>query len=240
MFLFKNTNVNIPVSTNDRIKGSIIGFIVGDALGVPVEFIDRETLRKNKINDMEEFGTHHQPKGTWSDDSSMMLATIDGIINSSLPIIDYVYIMKNFLKWKREGKFTPFDNVFDIGNATSYALSRYQNNINSGNEENIICGTGDISSNGNGSLMRILPISLLLHFSSFDYTSNEYFDIIKNISSMTHSHNYSIIGCYIYSIYVSELLKENGKFVAYKNLQDICSNIKIDGIEVYDRILMKI
>lgn len=237
MFLFKNTNVNIPVSTNDRIKGSIIGFIVGDALGVPVEFIDRETLRKNKINDMEEFGTHHQPKGTWSDDSSMMLATIDGIINSSLPIIDYVYIMKNFLKWKREGKFTPFDNVFDIGNATSYALSRYQNNINSGNEENIICGTGDISSNGNGSLMRILPISLLLHFSSFDYTSNEYFDIIKNISGMTHSHNYSIIGCYIYSIYVSELLKENGKFVAYKNLQDICSNIKIDGIEVYDRII---
>ena len=186
---------------------------------------------------MEEFGTHHQPKGTWSDDSSMMLATIDGIINSSLPIIDYVYIMKNFLKWKREGKFTPFDNVFDIGNATSYALSRYQNNINSGNEENIICGTGDISSNGNGSLMRILPISLLLHFSSYDYTSNEYFDIIKNISGMTHSHNYSIIGCYIYSIYVSELLKENGKFVAYKNLQDICSNIKIDGIEVYDRII---
>ena len=237
MFLFKNTNVNIPVSTNDRIKGSIIGFIVGDALGVPVEFIDRETLRKNKINDMEEFGTHHQPKGTWSDDSSMMLATIDGIINSSLPIIDYVYIMKNFLKWKREGKFTPFDNVFDIGNATSYALSRYQNNINSGNEENIICGTGDISSNGNGSLMRILPISLLLHFSSYDYTSNEYFDIIKNISGMTHSHNYSIIGCYIYSIYVSELLKENDKFVAYKNLQDICSNIKIDGIEVYDRII---
>ena len=45
MFLFKNTNVNIPVSTNDRIKGSIIGFIVGDALGVPVEFIDRETLK---------------------------------------------------------------------------------------------------------------------------------------------------------------------------------------------------
>ena len=237
MFLFKNTNVNIPVSTNDRIKGSIIGFIVGDALGVPVEFIDRETLRKNKINDMEEFGTHYQPKGTWSDDSSMMLATIDGIINSSLPIIDYVYIMKNFLKWKREGKFTPFDNVFDIGNATSYALSRYQNNINSGNEENIICGTGDISSNGNGSLMRILPISLLLYFSSYNYTSNEYFDIIKNISGMTHSHNYSIIGCYIYSIYVSELLKENDKFVAYKNLQDICSNIKIDGIEVYDRII---
>ena len=49
MFLFKNTNVNIPISTNDRIKGSIMGFIVGDALGVPVEFIGRETLKKNKL-----------------------------------------------------------------------------------------------------------------------------------------------------------------------------------------------
>lgn len=237
MFLFKNTNINTPISINDRIKGSIIGFIVGDALGVPVEFIGRETLRKNKISDMEEFGTHHQPKGTWSDDSSMMIATIDGIINSSLPIIDYVFIIKNFLKWKAKGEFTPFDNVFDIGNATSYALSRYQNNINSGKEEDIICGTGDISSNGNGSLMRILPISLLLHFMKLNYTSNEYFEIIKNISGMTHSHNYSILGCYIYSVYVSELLKCNDKFIAYKNLQDICSSIKIDGIEVYDRII---
>lgn len=51
---------------------------------------------------MEEYGTHNQPKGTWSDNSSMMIATIDGLINSSLSDIDYVGIMKNFLKWKRD------------------------------------------------------------------------------------------------------------------------------------------
>lgn len=237
MLFFKNDNSNIPVSINDRIKGSIIGFIVGDALGVPVEFIGRETLKNNKINDMEEYGTHNQPKGTWSDDSSMMIATIDGLINSSLPNINYTHIMKNFLKWKMNGEFTPFNHVFDIGNATSYALSRYQERINTNNENDVICGTGDISSNGNGSLMRILPVSLILHFMNLDYFSSDYYEVIKTISGMTHSHNYSILGCYIYSIFVSELLKGNDKIVAYNNLKTICENIKVDGIEVYNRII---
>ena len=54
----------------DYIKGSIWGLIVGDALGVPVEFKEREALRKHPVTDMMEYGSHHQPKGTWSDDST--------------------------------------------------------------------------------------------------------------------------------------------------------------------------
>lgn len=60
----------------EQIKGSLYGFFVGDALGVPVEFIGRETLKNNPITDMEEYGTHNQPKGTWSDDSSMVIQCI--------------------------------------------------------------------------------------------------------------------------------------------------------------------
>lgn len=239
MLFFKpnNRNNNASLTIDNRIKAGIIGFIIGDALGVPVEFVGRENLKDNKIFDMEEYGTHNQPKGTWSDDSSMMLATIDGLINSSLPDIDYVGIMKNFLKWKRNGEFTAFNHVFDIGNATSYALMQYQRNINNDRENDIICGTGDISSNGNGSLMRILPISIYLHTSNIAYKDNKYFEIISKISGMTHSHIYSILGCYIYSIYVSELLKGNDKYVAYHNLQNICSDINIDGIDIYNRII---
>ena len=110
-------------------------------------------------------------------------------------------------------------------------------NINNDRENDIICGTGDISSNGNGSLMRILPISIYLHTSNIDYKDNKYFEIISKISGMTHSHIYSILGCYIYSIYVSELLKGNDKYVAYHNLQNICSDINIDGIDIYNRII---
>lgn len=118
----KNQFLNIEEKT---IKASLFGFFIGDALGVPVEFIDRNSLKKNNITDMEEYGTHNQPKGTWSDDSSMVLATIDGILKSNVPDIDYKKIMNNFLQWKQKGEFTPFHQVFDIGISTSSALSVY-------------------------------------------------------------------------------------------------------------------
>ena len=59
------------------IKNGIIGFVVGDVLGVPVEFMAREELRKNPVVDLRAYGTHNQPLGSWSDDTSMTLATMD-------------------------------------------------------------------------------------------------------------------------------------------------------------------
>ena len=41
------------------IKNGIIGFVVGDVLGVPVEFMTREELRKNPVVDLREYGTHN-------------------------------------------------------------------------------------------------------------------------------------------------------------------------------------
>lgn len=201
------------INESERIKGALLGFFVGDALGVPVEFINRDELKKNKVTKMLEYGTHNQPIGTWSDDSSMVIATMDSLINNKG--INYNDIMNNFLKWYQEGEYTPNGNVFDIGNATSSALLKYKNN-----NTNFICGSSDIHSNGNGSLMRILPISLYLH-----YTDDPMFDIIRNISSMTHSHIYSILSCIIYSVFVNEYFKEIDIMKAYSNMQNIIKSI---------------
>lgn len=248
MFFKKNSidnnitkNIN-SVSNDELVKASLYGFFIGDALGVPVEFMSRESLKNKKITDMEEYGTHNQPKGTWSDDSSMLLATIDGLLKSK-QTIDYQLIMNNFLLWKQKGEFTPFNHVFDIGISTSSALATYQQYKNNNHPENIMCGSGEISSNGNGSLMRILPISFYLYYAGIDYKDAKFMDIIKTISSMTHSHIYSILGCYIYSMYVAELLKVKDKYVAYKNiqlaLQDLCqSNHELNDIkEIYGKIV---
>ena len=237
----KSSNIN-SISTDELVKAGLYGFFIGDALGVPVEFINRESLKKKKITDMEEYGTHNQPKGTWSDDSSMLLATIDGLLKSNTDI-NYQMIMDNFLSWKQKGEYTPFNHVFDIGISTSSALATYQQHKNDNHPENIMCGSGEISSNGNGSLMRILPISFYLYYAGIDYKDAKFMDIIKTISSMTHSHIYSILGCYIYSLYVYELLKVKDKYVAYKNiqfsLQDLFqSNSELNNIkEIYGRIV---
>ena len=52
---------------------------VGDALGVPVEFVQREVLKSSPVESMEGYGSHNQPVGTWSDDTSMVLATLDSM-----------------------------------------------------------------------------------------------------------------------------------------------------------------
>ena len=203
-----------------RIKGSLFGFFVGDALGVPVEFVGREALRKNPVAKMLEYGTHKQPAGTWSDDSSMVIATMDSIINNRG--INYGDMMDNFLKWYDQGEYTPGGVVFDIGISTSSALSRYKRDKSS-----FTCGANDEYSNGNGSLMRILPISLYLH-----YIEDPMFDVVKTISSMTHAHIYSVLSCIIYSVYIDNYLREMNVRQAYANMQIILRKV----LENYDML----
>lgn len=215
--IFNNNKPQNKISEKDRIKGALFGFFVGDALGVPVEFINREELRKNRVTDMLEYGTHNQPKGTWSDDSSMVIATIDSLNNKKS--IDYTDIMNNFLEWYKYAKYTPANDVFDIGNATALALRKYNNNKN-----NFKCGGSDIYTNGNGSLMRILPVSLYLH-----YTDDPIFDVVNNISSMTHAHIYSIFSCIIYTIFINEYLTIEDTEKAYHSMQSLIKKVLEDN-----------
>ena len=75
---------------------------------------------------MREYGTYNQPKGTWSDDSSMTIATVTSIINKSK--IDYEDIMNEFINWYHYDKYTNSESgKFDIGNTTRNALINYYN-----------------------------------------------------------------------------------------------------------------
>ena len=67
-----------------RIDGGLLGLLVGDALGVPVEFSSREQRLADPVTDMRAFGTHNQPAGTWSDDGSLALCTASSLIEAGL------------------------------------------------------------------------------------------------------------------------------------------------------------
>lgn len=103
------------------ITSGIMGLCVGDALGVPVEFIDRNTLRNNPVVDMRAYETHNQPAGTWSDDTSMTLCLLDSLSGG----LDYDDIMEKFLRWLHHGEYAPHGEVFDVGITTQNALNRY-------------------------------------------------------------------------------------------------------------------
>ena len=106
-------------------KDGIIGFAIGDAMGVPVEFTNREKLMRNPITSMEGFMSHNVPKGTWSDDTSMTIATMDSIINSNGDIIAND-MANRFLEWMEKGEYTPGGKIVDIDRTTLRALGKYK------------------------------------------------------------------------------------------------------------------
>ena len=89
-----------------------MGLVIGDALGVPVEFVSRDELKDNPVTDMIGYGTHNQPAGTWSDDSSMAVATMEwlGEIETQQP--DYKQLMDKFSNWILYGDYTPYQENF--------------------------------------------------------------------------------------------------------------------------------
>ena len=94
-----------------KIIDSIIGHAIGDAMGVPIEFEPRKRLFDHPVTKMIGYGSHDVPAGTWSDDTSMEIATIDSFINKGC--FDCKDIMMNFYYWLKENKFTAEMTLFD-------------------------------------------------------------------------------------------------------------------------------
>jgi ADP-ribosylglycohydrolase len=177
----------------------IMGLVVGDALGVPVEFEERERLKKLPVKFMEGYGTYDLPAGSWSDDSSMAIATLDSLRNGYNPDD----IMQKFVAWSENGEYTPYGECFDIGTGTSYAIWRYMQN-----NDIHTCGGTKERDNGNGSLMRILPICL--YCIDKDFETEEAVEKIHEVSALTHAHIRSKIACGLYYFIVRSIIKNSG------------------------------
>ena len=80
------------------IKSGLLGLAVGDALGVPVEFLGRNILKQAQVKEMMGYGSHKVPKGTWSDDTSLTIAAMDSIGELDwLAINTFINLKKFFL-----------------------------------------------------------------------------------------------------------------------------------------------
>ena len=187
----------------NKIKAVVIGHAVGDALGVPVEFMTREELKKNPVTTMIGYGTYPVPKGAWSDDTSMSLCALDALGEGK---INFDKVMVNFARWYYQDLFTPTGEMFDVGNTCSIAIERYMREQVSWRE----CGLTDERSNGNGSLMRIHPFALYTCF--LDTNVKTKIEIIELASGLTHAHPRSKMACGIYAFVLWELLDDARKF----------------------------
>ena len=158
---------------------------VSDALGLPVQFLPREEVRGWPVSGMRGYGTFNLPPGTWSDDSSLTLCLAESLCSG----YDLDDMAARFVQWYREGYWTPFGRAFDIGNTTSRAMERLVRG-----ERPELSGDRDEGSNGNGSLMRILPLAV--HAASLDI--NRRFSMAHQVSAITHAHPRAMLACGLY------------------------------------------
>ncbi|GAA4409049.1 ADP-ribosylglycohydrolase family protein [Nibrella viscosa] len=211
-------------------KDILFGIAVGDALGVPVEFKSRALIAQKPVTDMIGFGTYNLPAGTFSDDSSLSFCLAEALTHE----FSLAEIGNNFVKWLNHNFWTPTGHVFDVGIATSQAIRRLQNGYSPE-----LAGGMEISDNGNGSLMRILP--LLVYTKDKDLADR--YQITKQVSSITHGHIRSVIACFYYLEFARQIINGKDKFEIYKNLQteitDFLKSLLVnpDEIKLFDRLL---
>jgi ADP-ribosyl-[dinitrogen reductase] hydrolase len=186
------------------VHGALFGVAIGDALGVPAEFKNREALRLDPIQDFIGYKSHNQPPGTFSDDSSLTFCLAESLCNG----YDLNDLGNRFIQWLDNGYWTAGGEVFDIGMTTQRAISR----LKTGTRPSL-AGDFDEDCNGNGSLMRIMPLLFYIH----DLDVEKRYEIIKDVSSVTHGHVRSVIACFYYLEFALELLKGNDKQTAYNN-----------------------
>lgn len=178
-------------SMNEIIKESIWGAIVGDAMGVPFEWKKMEEITPPL--ELTEDTRRGLPAGTWSDDSSMILCTLESLLDNgrNMKAIGDSFVSR----WYDNPHWTPTGRIFDMGNTTRYAMECIKN----GEYANGLCERDK----GNGSLMRILPLALYM----YNKDIKEIKETIENCSALTHGTLECKIACVWYSLLVREILK---------------------------------
>lgn len=183
----------------DKLYKSVIGFALGDAYGVPFEMEHKYyAYLYNQEQIMMGFRSHNQPAGTWSDDTSLVLATLDmlgswdTLINLNKGIVHdemRINLMYAFSEWRNNGKYGCYNQCFDVGFTTDAAIKDFELN-----RDIHQCGRKEEFDCGNGSLMRMLPVGFL----TLDLPLEQRYKWCVSFSSLTHANQLNFICCFIY------------------------------------------
>lgn len=147
--------------------------------------------------------------------------------------IDTEDMATKFLEWLKEAKYTPLNETFGIGGTTFKALARFEAHLRKASE----CGGDGELDNGNGALRRMLPLAYFVYFKNLQ--DDKIFELVEQVSGITHRHEISKMACFIYVIFANELLKKKSKEDAFEKIKSIAyyQYFRTETIEKFNRIL---
>lgn len=184
----------------ERLEGAMWGLLVGDAVGVPYEFHHASEIPAPELIEIDPpagFARAHAsaPRGAWSDDGAHALCLLAGLLwNDRLDVED---LMRRMTNWNELGYMAANGRVFDVGVQTSIALMNFRAGTPA-----IECGPAEVSSNGNGSLMRVLPLALWHRGSDEELVRDA-----RTQSLPTHGHLRSQLCCALYCLWARRILE---------------------------------
>lgn len=190
----------MTVSKTEKIKGAIIGLLVGDALGVPYEFHDAQSIPPFAEIEFEppaDFRRAHAgvPAGTWSDDGAQALCLLDSLLVCGK--FDADDFANRLVRWFRED-YLAVDEMFDVGVQTQKAILNLRKGV-----PPLTAGPSEEKNNGNGSLMRVLPLALWHEGADSELIADAF-----DQSSVTHGHIRSKICCALYCLWARNILRD--------------------------------
>ncbi|WP_434279389.1 ADP-ribosylglycohydrolase family protein [Acinetobacter sp. CE-15] len=193
------------MTKQDQLKGAIYGLLVGDAVGVSYEFLLAEQLPAYDQIEMlppNNFAKTypHIPAGTWSDDGAQALCLLDSLLYKNK--MDTEDFMKRICNWYQCGYMAVDFQVFDVGVQTAEAIRNYLSGV-----PLLQVANNDVLANGNGSLMRVLPLAIWHQGSDIQLIEDAYAQ-----SHVTHAHLRSKVCCALYCLWARSIL--NGLDIA--------------------------
>lgn len=217
-YFLKQLDLIILDVVNNRLKTSIVGTIIGDALGATNEFTDKSNAKQ--LTTIVGGGPFDLKIGEWTDDTSMMLCILESI--KEKVTLDTIDMANKLVQWYKDGKFSVKGYCFDIGSTTRRALDYYMQN-------KVFISEFSDQEAGNGSLVRLAPL----------FKFAEDLDQIRKysiaVTKITHIHP----DCVFASDYVATLIhfmsKHEDKYTAMAHTYDILKDIYQD--DKYQRIL---
>ena len=204
--------------TSAATRAALLGVAVGDALGVPVEFQSRQARRFDPVTGMRAYGTHRQPAGTWSDDSSLTFCLAETLarpngLTAPPALADFG---RRAINWLDNGYWTAHNQRFDVGGATRAAIQSLKAGMAPSQ-----AGPRSEFDNGNGALMRILPLVFHATWQAEPLDLNAAWTLTEAVASVTHGHPRSSLGCFLYLLLARGLLRGLGPAGAYEQMRTL-------------------
>jgi ADP-ribosylglycohydrolase len=174
---------------------ALLGALVGEALGVPVEGLGRDEFEP--VVSMRGGGTHQQPAGTYSSGGSMTLCTLESLLEKQ--DLDEADLGDRLLRFYFNRHWTARHVPLGIGFTTREAIVRIREGKKAAE-----AGLDDEDSNGNAPLTRLLPVALFARAKGL--SPRETVALAHRAAKITHAHPRAQLCSGFYALVVRSLM----------------------------------